>query len=122
MPMPAEPESPTLAQVVRRAAEVCDDGSSDGLAKLLARFEDADEPIAAIDDVEQRLADAIGPLEPDGDAVLTMARALVVYLAHRRDELGEDPVELLVLASRAEFGPNPPEHVARWLELQGIAV
>jgi hypothetical protein len=121
--MPTEPEAPTLAQVVHRAVEVCDDSSSDDLAELLQRFEDADEPIAAVDDVEQRLNGAIGPSEPDeDDAALTMARAVVCYLAHRRDELGEDPVELLVLASRAEFGPNPPEHVARWLELQGIAV
>ena len=120
--MPTEPESPTLAQVVHRAVEVCDDSSSEGLAELLRRFEDADEPIAAVDDVEQRLNVAIGPAAPDeDDAALTMARALVRYLAHRGDELEEDPVELLVLASRAEFGPNPPARVARWLELQGIA-
>jgi hypothetical protein len=123
MLMPTEPRPPTLAQVVRRAVEVCDDSSSKGLGELLERFEGADQPITAIDDVEQRLNVAIGPPELDeDDAALAMARALVVYLAHRRDELGEDPVELLVLASRAEFGPHPPEHVARWLELQGIAV
>jgi hypothetical protein len=120
--MPADPESPTLAQVVTRAVEVCDDSSSDGLPKLLASFKGADEPVDAVDDVEQRLTDAIGPPEPDDDAALTMARALVCYLAHRGDQLAHDPVELLVLASRAEFGPNPPEQVARWLELQGIAV
>jgi hypothetical protein len=51
-----------------------------------------------------------------------MARAVIVYLADRHDELGDDPIELLVLASRAEFGPHPPDRVARWLELQGIAV
>jgi hypothetical protein len=122
MTMPDEPDGPTLAQVVTRAVEVCDDSSSDGLAKLLKRFGKADEPIAAVDDLEQRLNAAIGPPDPDqDDAALTMARALVCYLAQRRDELGEDPVELLVLASRAEFGPEPPEHVGRWLELQGIA-
>ncbi len=121
--MPDERESPTLAQVVTRAVEVCDDSSSDGLARLRKRFGKANEPIAAVDDVEQRLNDVIGPPEPDeDDAALTMARALVCYLAKRTGELGEDPVELLVLASRAEFGPNPPEQVARWLELQGIAV
>jgi hypothetical protein len=118
-----EPESPTLAQVVTRAVEVCDDSSSDGLAKLRKRLGKADEPIAAVDDVEQRLTAAIGPPAPDtDDAAVTMARALVCYLARRADALGADPVELLALASRAEFGPNPPEHVARWLELQGIAV
>jgi hypothetical protein len=121
--MPTEPEPVTLAQAVRRAVEVCEDSSSPGLDELLERFEGADEPIAAIEDVEQRLTEAIGPPELDeDDAALTMARAVIVYLAHRRDELGEDPIELLVLASRAEFGPHPPDPVARWLELQGIAV
>ena len=123
MPMATEPEPVTLAQVVHRAVEVCEDSSSEGLDELLQRFEDADEPIAAVADVEQRLNEAIGPSELDeDDAALTMARAMIVYLAHRRDELGEDPIELLVLSSRAEFGPQPPEHVARWLELHGIAV
>src|SRR5213595_1123820 len=117
--MPTEPQPPTLAQVVHRAVEVCEDSSSDGLDELLERFEDADEPITAVEDVELRLDEALGPPDADElDASLTMARALVVYLAHRRDELDEDPIELLALASRAEFGPNPPEHVARWLEFQ----
>jgi hypothetical protein len=121
--MATEPQTPTLAQVVRRAVEVCDDSSSDGLPRLLAGLGDADEPIAAVDDVERRLNDEIGPPESDtGDPALAVARALVCYLAQRLDQLGEDPVELLVLASRAEFGPHPPEPVSRWLELQGIAV
>jgi hypothetical protein len=120
--MPTDPQTPTVAQVVRRAVEVCGEGSSSGLDELLTKFEDADEPIGAVADVEQRLNDELGPPDPDGDdASVTMARALVCYLADRRDELHEDPVELLVLASRAEFGANPPEQLARWLELQGIA-
>jgi len=43
-----------------------------------------------------------------------------VYLAHRRDELDQDPIELLRLAARAEFHGQAPEHVARWLAAQGI--
>lgn len=121
--MPTEPQPPTLSQVVHRAVEVCEDGNSEALDEMLGHFEDADEPITAVDDVEDRLTETLGPPESgDDDASLTMARAVVVYLAHRRDELNEDPVELLALASRAEFGPHPPEHVGRWLELQGIAV
>jgi hypothetical protein len=121
--MPTEPQPPTLAQVVHRAVQVCEDNASEGLDELLERFEDADEPITAVEDVEQRLDEKLGPPDADeGDASLTMARAVVVYLAHRRDELDDDPVELLALASRAEFGSHPPEHVARWLELQGVAI
>jgi hypothetical protein len=119
--MPTEPEPVTLSQVVHRAVEVCEDSTSQGLDELLERFEDADEPITAIEDVEARLEREMGPVEFDeDDGALTMARAVIVYLAHRRDELDEDPAELLRLASRAEFHGQPPEHVARWLTQQGI--
>jgi hypothetical protein len=119
--VPTEPEPVILSEVVQRAVEVCDDGSSDGLDDLLARFEDADEPIAAVEDVEERLNEALGPPDADEDeAPLTMARAVVIYLAHRRDELDAPPVDLLRLAARAEFHGDPPEHVAQWLTRQGV--
>ena len=90
--MPTEPEPITLAQLVHRAVEVCDDGSRPSLTELLERFEDADQPVSALADVEQRLDEALGPVDFDeGDGALTMARAVIVYLAHRRDELAEAP-------------------------------
>jgi hypothetical protein len=119
--MPTEPQPVTMFAVVRRAVEVCDDGTDSGLDELLDRFEDDDEPVSAIDDVEERLNEAIGPVELDEEnAPLTMARAVIVYLAHRRDEVEAAPVELLRLASRSEFEGKPPDYVARWLELQGV--
>jgi len=119
--MPTEPQPVTLADVVHRAVEVCEDGTSQGLDELLERFEDADEPITAIEDIESRLRDQLGPVEFDeDDGALTMARAVIVYLAHRRDELDAEPVELLRLAARAEFGGHPPAHVGAWLSAQGI--
>jgi hypothetical protein len=119
--MPTEPQPLTVFEVVRRAVEVCDDGTSEGLDDLLLRFEDDDEPIAAVNNIEDRLSEALGP--PDADeleAPLTMARAVITYLAYRRDEIDEGPVELLRLAARAEFDGHPPEHVARWLAVQGV--
>lgn len=120
--MPTEPAPLTLAQVVHRAVETCDDGSSEALDELSARFEDADEPIAAIDDIERRLDEAIGPREEDEDPAFTMACAVIVYLAHRRDEYEADPTELLALAARAELEGQPPAAVTVWLERQGVAL
>ena len=121
--MPTEPEPITLAQLVHRAVEVCDDGSRPSLTELLERFEDADEPVSALADVEQRLDEALGPVDFDeGDGALTMARAVIVYLAHRRDELAEAPDELLLLAARAEFDGAPPEYVSSWLAARGLNV
>ncbi len=121
--MPTEPQPPTLAEVVHRAVEVCEDSASSGLDELLERFEDADEPITAVTDLEGRLRDQLGPVEFDeDDGALTMARAVIVYLGHRRDELDGDPIELLRLAVRAEFDGHPPPHVERWLSQRGIQV
>jgi hypothetical protein len=120
--MPTEPQPITLADAVRRAVEICDDGTA-GLDELLEKFEDADEPISAVEDVEQRLSEKLGAPDPDDpEAAITMARAVVTYLRYRRDEIDEDPAELLRLAARAEFDGNPPAPVARWLADQGADV
>ena len=123
--MPTEPNPITLFQVVHRAVEVCDPGGDDkDLADLLMRFEDADEPVLAIlDGLELRMAEAVGALDPDSDIPsLQMAAAVATYLGHRRDELEDDPEQILRLAARAEFDGHPPPHVENWLEEQGVSV
>ena len=122
--MPTEPDPITLAQVVHRAVEVCDpDGTDEDLSELLLRFEDADEPITAVEDIELRMAEAVGSLDAEGDSAgLEMAAAVATYLAHRRDELDQEPDELLRLAARAEFDGAPPEGVVSWLEERGVGV
>jgi hypothetical protein len=76
----------------------------------MLRFEDADWPVSGIlDSIEQRMAEAAGTLDPQEDSPgLQVAAAVAVYLAHRRDELDEDPVHVLRMATRAEFDGNPP--------------
>jgi hypothetical protein len=120
--MPAEPRPVTVAAVIHRAVEVCDpNGANDALAALLERFEDDDEPITAVEDVEERFDEAVNSIgDPESDPELAMAEAVAVYLAHRRDELGVDPLELLRLAVRAEFDGHPPRAVADWLTVQEI--
>jgi hypothetical protein len=121
--VPSEPQPVTVAAAVHRAVEVCQDSGSPGLDELLERFQDDDEPISGVEDIEGRLLATLGPPElDDEDPALSMARAVIVYLAHRRDEIDADPIELLVLAARAEFHGEPPDHVGRWLQEQGIAV
>ena len=122
--MPTEPEPITLFQVVQRAVEVCDpDGADEDVAEFLLRFEDADEPVTAVAEVEQRLAETAGTFDPEAEnPVLQMTVATATYLAFRRDQLDDDPDELLRLAARAEFGNNPPKPVADWLAQSGIDV
>ena len=121
--MPTEPDPVTLAQLVHRAAEITDpDGADADVTELMQRFEDADWPVSGIlDSIEQRMAEAAGTLDPQEDSPgLQMAAAVAVYLAHRRDELQEDPVHVLRMAARAEFDGHPPANVANWLESAGI--
>ncbi len=120
--MPTEPAAPTLAEVVHRAVEVCDpEGADEGVAQLLERFEDRDEPVTSFDDVEQEIAEGKGAIDPqDDDPGVTMASAVAVYLAHRRTELDDDPDRLLRLAARAEFDGNPPPTIADWLAERGV--
>ena len=121
--MPNEPDPVTLAQLVNRAAEITDpDGADADVTELMQRFEDADWPVSGIvESIEQRMAEAAGTLDPQEDSPgLQMAAAVAVYLAHRRDELQEDPVHVLRMAARAEFDGHPPANVANWLESAGI--
>jgi hypothetical protein len=121
--MPTEPQPVTLAQLVHRAAEITDpEGADDDVVELAQRFEDADWPVSGIlQTIEQRMAEAAGALDPQEDSPgLQVAAAVAVYLAHRRDELEEDPVHVLRMTARAEFDGHPPEHVAQWLETAGI--
>jgi hypothetical protein len=114
-------ETPTLFEIVHRAAEVCDpDGSEDGASELLRRFEDRDEPVGDPAVAEQEIAEAKGAIDPqDEDPVATMTAAVATYLAYRRTEVERGREELLVLAARAEFDGKPPEPVAGWLAAQG---
>jgi hypothetical protein len=121
--MSTDPDPVTLAQLVNRAAEITDpDGADDDVTQLMQRFEDADWPVSGIlDSIEQRMAEAAGTLDPQEDSPgLQMAAAVAVYLAHRRDQLEEDPDQVLRMAARAEYDGQPPANVANWLESAGI--
>jgi hypothetical protein len=122
--MPTEPTPITLFEVVKRAVEICDPTDADPrLDRLLAQFEDADEPVTAIENLEERLAIAEEGADVDiEDPAVSMAAAAILYLAYRRDELGDEPNKILRLAARAEWRGDPPYGVRDWLSQRGIKV
>jgi hypothetical protein len=122
--VPTEPEPLTLAEVARRAVEICDpDGTDPALSDLYAQFEDADEPITAIQNLEERVALAAEGVDVEvDDPGVAMANAVIVYLAFRRDEVRDDPDEILRLAARAEWKGDPPGYVVDWLADRGVTV
>src|SRR5437763_6098570 len=116
-PMPTEPEPITLAEVARRAVEICDPDDADAvLGDYFLQFEDADEPVTAIQNLEERIALAAEGVDADvADPSIAVANAVILYLAHRRDEMDDDPDDVLRLAARAEWRGDPPQAVRDWL-------
>ena len=120
--MPTEPEPITLAEVARRAVEICDPQDADAvLGDYFLQFEDADEPITAIQNLEERIALAAEGVDADSDdPSIAVANAVILYLAHRRDEMDDDPDDVLRLAARAEWRGDPPQPVRDWLSDRGV--
>ncbi len=122
--MPTNPQPITLFEIARRAVEISDPSSNDArLGDLLAHFEDADEPVTAIQNLEERVAIAVEGVDVEiDDPAVSMAAATILYLARRRDELDDEPGKILRLAARAEWKGDPPEPVVEWLAERGVPV
>ena len=121
-PVPTEPHPISLFDVARRAIEISDPDDRDSrLGDLLEQFEDADEPVTAIQNLEERVAIAVEGVDVEiDDPAVSMAAATILYLAHRRDELHDDPTKVLRLAARAEWKGDPPDAVVDWLADRGV--
>jgi hypothetical protein len=119
-----QPNPLTVAEVVRRAVAICDPDDEDAdLGDFEVQLEDDDEPIAAVENLEERLAVAAEGADVlvEKPAVM-MATVVALYLAHRPDELRGDPEHVLRLAGRAEWKGDPPDAVLDWLSARGVDV
>jgi hypothetical protein len=122
-PAEAQGPPPSLFEVVHRAVEVTDPSGEFGVGDLLAYVEDSDEPVTAHADIEQDLAELKGRVDPqDEDPAVMMAIAVATYLSFRRDELNDEPGDILRLAARSEYDGHPPDNVREWLDAQGVPV
>ncbi len=118
--------TPSVSDLVRRAVEVCDpEGRDQTLGHFEEQLEDDDEPITAVENLEERLALALegADFEIEHPAV-SIASAIVLYLAAKRGEAGydRDPRELMRLAARAQWHEHPPSDVAAWLAAHGAGL
>src|SRR3954454_1427362 len=122
--MPTEPRPVSLFDVVQRAVDVVDPDDEDpDMGRLEEIFEDPDEPVAGIENLEERVALAVEGIDNAAEnPSVGMAAALILYLAHRRDELHGEPRELRRLAVGAEFKGDPPDAVRDWLAALGVTL
>ena len=116
-------ETPTVAEVVHRAAAVCDpDGEDELIAEFVLVFEDSDEPVTALEERDRTFFEAAERAEGTLPAAgVEMTAAVATYLAFRRDEIGDEDEDLLRLAARAEYGEHPPDEIADWLRDAGVS-
>ena len=117
--MPTDRTTTTLAELVRRAAAIVDaDGVDEAVTNFTARHEDDEIPVRGVlDGLEERLGWGV-----DEDPPVVMTQAVVLYLAHRLDEVVDDPDEILRLAARSELDGQPPAPIQAWLDRNGIVL
>lgn len=115
--------TPTVADLVRRAVEVCDpDDREEALGRFEEQLEDDDEPVTAVENLEERLALAAEGADYEiEDPAVSVATAVVLYLAAKRSNADgiRDPDELIRLAARAQWHGDPPTAVEEWLAARG---
>jgi hypothetical protein len=117
---------PTVAELVRRAVEACDpEDGEPNLARFEEQLEDDDEPVTAVENLEERLATAAEGADYEiEDPAVSVATAVVLYLAAKRSRGDDirDSQELMPLAARAQRHRDPPEAVVEWLADRGVRV
>jgi hypothetical protein len=116
--------TPTVAELVRRAVEICDpEGREEALGRFERQLEDDDEPITAVENLEERIALASEGADYEiEDPAVSVASAVVLYLAAKRDH-GDGvhgPRNLMRLAVRVQWHGDPPADVADWLAARGV--
>lgn len=108
---------PTLSEVVREAAGLVDPEDESELVGDFERwFEDDDEPVNTVPNLERRLAGALDDLDPEGaEPALTVAAAVVSYLASRPRHTPREPQRVIEQALLLEFGNDIPEPLRSWV-------
>src|SRR3954451_4811873 len=113
---------PTVAEVITKAAAICDPEGDDAAARgLIDRFEGDDRPVTAVEDLEVELTTVergIYPAQDTPAAQMTVAAA--VWLSTNPDQEHERE-HVLRDDARLYFHADPPQDVAEWLADRGIA-
>ena len=81
--------TPSVSDTVRRAVEICDpDDVDQTLGDLEEQFEDDDEPITAVENIDERLAIALEGTDYEGEnPAVAVAAAVVRYLSEHPGEV-----------------------------------
>jgi hypothetical protein len=108
---------PTLSELVREAAGIVDPEDKSELVGDFERwFEDDDDPVSTVPNLDRRLAGAIDKLDPDGaEPALTVAASVASYLATLPRHAPRDADRVVEQALRVQFGKDIPESLLPWM-------
>jgi hypothetical protein len=109
----------TVAEVVRQAAGIVDPSDSNSLVGELEQwFEDDDDPVRTVPNLDRRLAAAVERIDPEGEEpAIAVASAIVLYLSEEPRHVPSDAEGVIGQAVRREFGDDVPDRIAEWMGL-----
>jgi len=115
--------TPTVSEVVREAAAICDpDGVETAVTALLTSYEDDDRPATATEDLGGELMETVQGADPEGSSPVAQAAvAAAVWLATNPRQAGNGD-HVLREGTRLLFSGSPPEPVSEWLLARGVEV
>jgi hypothetical protein len=114
---------PTVSEVVRDAAAICDpDGSDTAVTALLTSFEDDDRPATASEDLAGELLETVRGIDPEGDDPAALAAVAAAAWIATNPGQADNGDHVLREGVRLVFEGDPPEPLSEWLATRGVAV
>jgi hypothetical protein len=112
---------PTISEVVREAAAICDpEGTDTAVTGLFESFEDDDRPTTAAEDLQGELLSSVRGIDPEGDNPAALAAAAAAFWLSTNPAQADNGDHVLREGVRLVFEGNPPEPLAEWLAARGI--
>jgi len=112
---------PTISEVVREAAAICDpEGTDTAITGFFESFEDDDRPTTAAEDLRGELLSTVQGIDPEGDDPAALAAAAAAFWLATNPSQADNGDHVLREGVRLVFEGNPPEPLAEWLAARGV--
>lgn len=112
---------PTISEVVREAAAICDpEGTDTAVTGLFESFEDDDRPATAAEDLQGELLSSVRGIDPEGDNPAALAAAAAAVWLATNPGQADNGDHVLREGTRLVFAGEPPEPLVEWLEARSV--
>jgi hypothetical protein len=112
---------PTISEVVREAAAICDpEGTDTAVTGLFESFEDDDRPTTAAEDLRGELLSSVRGIDPEGDNPAALAAAAAAVWLATNPSQADNGDHVLREGTRLVFEGDPPAPLAQWLTGRGV--